>query len=118
NVGSGIGIRTNLANNAKLDFIRIDNVDASKFKWYGITIDGQNAKAGFRDVGITNSSAHDNGDSGINVDARFDSTSTLYAHSNVYVGYCKAYNNGGIPNKGANSGSGIVVGDVDGGTIE
>jgi hypothetical protein len=116
--GSGIVIANSLSNDAKLDYIRIDHVDASHFQWQGISIEGDNAKAGFRDVRITNSAAHDNGDVGIRFEGQFDPASTSYAHSDVYVGWCKAYNNGGIPNKGSNSGTGIILGDVDGGTIE
>jgi hypothetical protein len=114
----GLIFISDLANNAKVNSVRIDDVDVSRFKWQGISFRGRNVKAGFTDVRITNTSSHDNGDAGITFEAMFDPTSTLYAHSGIYLGWCKAYNNGGIANKGGHSGSGIILGDVDGGTIE
>ena len=36
----------------------------------------------------------------------------------VYVGYSWAYDNSGVPGLSTNSGNGIVLGDVDGATIE
>src|SRR4029078_9431292 len=45
-------------------------------------------------------------------------TTITAAHTNVYVGYCKAYNNTGISLLASNSGSGILVCNVSGGTIE
>jgi hypothetical protein len=118
NGASGLVVSNSLADNAKLDFIRINNVDAAGFKNAGIRIEGNSFKAGYRDVRITNCTTHDNGDSGIDVGGQFEQTSTLYSHSNIYVGWCKAWNNSGIPNKLSNSGTGIIFGDVDGGTIE
>src|SRR5207253_921383 len=95
---SGVVFSNNLPGNAKLSYLRVDDLEAANFKWAGITVDGDNAKAGFADVRITNSVAHDNGDVGIHVGGNFDVGSTQYSHSNVYVGWCKSYNNGGLPN--------------------
>src|SRR5438105_14983365 len=49
---------------------------------------------------------------------RFDKNSALYAKSDNSAGYCQAYNTGGVPNTGGHSGSGIILSDVSGGTIE
>ena len=118
NGGSGIAISNRLSANAKLDYIRIDNVEARNFKWAGISVSGDNGKAGYRDVRITNSSAHDNGDIGIRVEGSFSASSATWSHSDVYVGWCKVYNNGGLPNKNSNSGNGILIGDTDGAVVE
>jgi hypothetical protein len=118
NAASGITINNNQSGDTKLNFIRIDNVDVSGFKWAGIDIQGDNGKSGFNDVRITNSVAHDNGDVGIRFEGEFNAASTDYSNTNVYVGYSQAYNNGGLPGIGRNSGTGIIFGDVDGGTIE
>jgi uncharacterized repeat protein (TIGR01451 family) len=42
----------------------------------------------------------------------------MYSHENVYVGYSLAYSNPGNRAMTTNSGSGIVLGSVNGGTIE
>ena len=39
-------------------------------------------------------------------------------HQNVYVGYSWAYDNSGVPGLSTNSGNGIVLGNVNGATIE
>jgi hypothetical protein len=57
--------------------------------------------------------AHDNGRTGILTFADRPNV-----HRDVYVGYSKAFNNHGIAGATTNSGSGIVLGGVDGGTIE
>ncbi|HYO10707.1 MAG TPA: choice-of-anchor Q domain-containing protein [Tepidisphaeraceae bacterium] len=114
----GLVFISNLANNAKINHVRVDNVDVSRFKLTGIAVRGQNVKAGFTDFRITNSASHDNGDHAITFDAVFDPASTLYAHANVYVGWTKVYNNGGLKDLGRHSGNGIILGDVNGGTIE
>src|SRR5262249_11246067 len=118
NTGNGIVFVTDLASNAKLTYIRVNNIDVSGYKNAGLLTYSENAKAGFTDLRVTNSAFHDNGDAGINIAGDFNAASNLYANSNVYVGYCTAYNNGGLPGKGNHSGDGIVIGDIDGGTIE
>jgi hypothetical protein len=118
NAGVGIDFVNTLASNTKLSFIRVDNVETKKFRWAGIRVGGWNGKSGFRDVRITNSIAHENGDAGILIRGEFSRTSTAYANENVYIAGVKAYENNGIPNKGGNSGSGIQLTDTLGGTIE
>jgi hypothetical protein len=115
---NGILLKNTIAGGNKLQFVRIDNVDVSGFKSSGIEVLGTTGKSGFDDLRITNTSAHDNGDCGIDFDGYFDTSSTGYAHTNIYVGNCKAYNNEGIAGTASHTGSGIILSDVNGGTIE
>jgi hypothetical protein len=45
-------------------------------------------------------------------------TTATSAHTSVYVGYCSSYNNTGISSISSNSGSGILVCNTSGGTLE
>jgi hypothetical protein len=129
NLSDGISFYTDIAlPGNKLDTIQVDNVEVSGFGKNGVVLGGYaydqihhvGIKTGFKNVRFTNISAHDNADAGISTYGSFDSfsTSTAYAHGNVYVGNCRAYNNVGIQGKGANSGNGIVLSDVQSGLIE
>jgi hypothetical protein len=69
-------------------------------------------------VHIVRANVYNNRDAGIIIYGYFDPRSTSYSHQNIYIARSKAYNNPGVPNKGTNSGSGIVVGDTSDATIE
>ena len=119
NTGSGIDFINTLANDTKISYLRIDQVDAGGFGKYGVQLQTYRDKSGFRDVRMTSVDAHDNGLAGIYVWGKFSSTGTGYAHSDVYVGNSTAYNNSGVSGTDLlNTGSGIVLSDVDGGVIE
>ncbi len=113
NTGSGVKAYTDLGGNIKLNFIRVSRVEASGFGVYGITIGSWNKSTGYSDVRVTYSSAHDNGRAGVSTYAQ-----SAYSHQDFYFGHLEAYNNSGIPGLTRNSGNGIVMGGVSGGTIE
>ena len=118
---NGIEIKTDLSGGVKLKSINLNNLEVSGFKRSGLYVGAtppDKSKSGFEDVRVTNLVSHDNGDAGINFTGTFDYSSSYYSHKNVYVGYSRAYNNYGIVNKGAGSGNGILLSDVDGGLIE
>jgi len=116
--GVGIDIVNTQPGNSKLPFIRVSNVEAKGFRWAGVRISGWNGKSGFRDVGLVKINAHGNGDVGISFRGDFDRNSTTWAHENVFVSRSKAWGNSGIPDKGGNSGSGILICDVNGAAVE
>jgi hypothetical protein len=98
----------------RLPYIKIDSVEVYGYRNSGISIGSWNQASGFDDVSVTNSLSHDNGSAGISTYAQVN-----YVHKNLYVAYNKVYNNPGIPeNTTGNSGSGIVLGNVDGAVIE
>ena len=110
---SGISFYTDLGGDVKLPFVRIDAVDVSGYGRDGIEIGAWNARAGFADVRVTNASLHANARTGLFTYAQLPN-----AHQQVYVGHVRAYDNPGIPGAASNSGSGIILASVDGGTIE
>lgn len=117
--GTGILAVNDRPGDLKLPSIRLDHLDISGFKHYGILIDGNRGKSGFRDVVVDHVSAHDNLLGGIVVNGEFNRLSKAYAHQNVRVSYSKAYDNKGITGKKQpHSGSGIVLSDVRSGRID
>jgi len=118
NTGSGIRFVNNLAGNVKLPHLRVDHVDVGGFRNFGINLVGAAGKSGFADVRFTYVAAHDNGQAGIVTQGAFNATSTAYAHTDVYVGYCTTFNNPGIAGFSSNSGNGVVLSDIDRGTVE
>jgi hypothetical protein len=136
NVGSGIKIVNELPNNQKLEYIRVQSVEAAGFgrKKYsapegyptpegcGIFMGGNasdKSKSGYKNVRITNCVTYKNEYFGIYTSGYWQNDPNTYANSNVYVGYCKLYDNPGDPNNFEHhSGSGILMEDVDGGFIE
>lgn len=135
NVGSGVKIVNELPNNQKLEYIRIHNVEAAGFgrkknlalglqppNGCGIFVGGyasDKSKSGYEDVRITNCVTYQNEYFGILITGYWHDDPDTYANSNVYVGYCKMYDNPGDPEFLENhSGSGILMEDVDGGMIE
>jgi hypothetical protein len=110
---SGISVYTDLPGGVLLDRIHIDGVDVSGFHENGIDIGSWNGPTGYRDVRVTHAVVHGNGRTGLLVYAEQPN-----AHSGVYIGQVTAYSNPGIAGSTTNTGSGIVLGGVNGGTIE
>jgi hypothetical protein len=119
NAGDGIIFQDDLLGRVKIPYVRIDSVEATGFGKYGICVAGNRWKSGFRDVRITRVSAHDNALAGIYIYGGFVPNPSEHAHRDIYVGYSSAFNNSGLSGpKRENSGSGIVLSDVDSGIIE
>lgn len=98
-----------------IDYVVIDDVEAYGFGTRGISIGAWGNEKGFTNVRIQNCVAHDNGQTGIETYGHWP----RYSHRNIYVGYCKAYNNFGRKDLTTkHSGSGIILSGVDGATIE
>jgi hypothetical protein len=110
---SGISIYADLPGAVTLDRIHIDNVDVSGFSENGIDIGSWNGATGYRDVRVTRSRVHGNGRTGLLIYAE-----ERNVHQEVYVGQVAAYSNPGVAGSTTNTGSGIVLGGVNGGTIE
>ncbi len=113
----GVLFFTDSPGNLKQNHIYLDNLDVSGFGRSGVVVGGFNGSAGYNDVRITNVAAHENRNSGIATfgDTRINSRDAL---TNVYVADSRAFNNFGDPASTGNTGSGIVLGGVDGGTVE
>ncbi len=120
--GDGVRFENDLAGGKKLEFVRIENVEASGFLRRGIAVDGaakDKSKSGFRDVRISGCVARDNFYYGIQVTGPHDVNSAEYAHADVSIVDSRAHDNPGDPDYNKNhSGNGIQLGEADGGLIE
>lgn len=113
NAGHGIFFYNDLPGDVKLDYIRIDEVDAARFGNYGILIGANAGASGFRDIRITRVRGRENRLGGI-----FTYAAQPNVHEDVYVGYSSAYLNSGMAGLLYNSGNGIALSGVNRGTIE
>jgi hypothetical protein len=119
NTAEGLSLYNDLSGNVKLPYVRITNVSVSGFGHYGISIGGWNGTSGYQDVQVTYSDSHDNGRGGISTyGPSFQPSAPAYANANVYIGHVNVYSNSGDPKLAGNSGNGIVLGSVQGATIE
>lgn len=119
NTGDGVSFYNDLPGDVKLPGVTVDDVDVWGFGKWGVAVGGGAGKSGFSDVRITRALAHDNARGGILTYGVFSASPAAgYANANVYVGDSRAYRNPGVPGLRQHSGNGIVLGDVDGGTIE
>jgi hypothetical protein len=81
----------------------------------GIYIQGSVNASGYSDVRITGCNANANVRNGILMDGvEFGA----FNFSNVYVGYCTAYNNPGLAAQPSHTGSGIQLSSINGGVME
>jgi len=99
--------------NTRLDFVHIDGVEVYGYKGSGVMIGSDNKTGGYDNVKVTNSSLHDNGVAGIS------SYAQGISHRNFYLANNKVFNNPGVPEeRRIHTGSGIMLGGVDGAVIE
>ena len=92
-------------------------MEARGFGIFGILVAGTHA--GFEHVLITNCVMRDNLRGGMEVAGRLPWDATVYAHADVLVSHCQAFDNTGDPTYLKNhSGSGMVLYEVDGGVME
>jgi hypothetical protein len=94
--------------------LRFQHLDVSGYGLHGIFVSSLWANAGFRDVRFSHIQSHHNVLSGLTVDSRYPSR----PHKNVRVAFVQTSFNPGDPQAKSHSGSGIVLGGVDGGRIE
>jgi hypothetical protein len=113
--GGDVGLLffNDLAGNVLLPYLRVSDVEVSGYHNFGIAIGGWNGTSGFSDVRVERVASHDNGDSGMVTYA-----AARNVHKNVYVGSSSFSNNQGLPDVATNTGSGLVLGGVDGATVE
>lgn len=117
NTGYGILCDNTRTNGVRLTNLGITNVETRGFGIFGILVTGTHA--GFAGVRISHCVMRDNLRGGMEVAGRLAWDSPAYAHAEVRVDHCQAFDNTGDPNYLKNhSGSGIVLYQVDGGVME
>lgn len=115
NKQNGIEFYTDYTNKS-LSFIEIDSCEVKGFHKFGILIMGDKSDTeGYRNVRITHTIAHENGEAGIASLGKYPAI----PHKNFYLEHNKAFNNRGILSKTHNhSGNGIVMAGIDDVLIE
>lgn len=117
NAGFGVACDNRLASGERLEHLRLHNLEVHGFGIFGIWVSGE--RSGFANVRITDCVMRDNLRGGMEVAGRLPYDATSYAHADVQVIRCRAFNNTGDPAYLKNhSGSGMVLYQVDGGLIE
>jgi hypothetical protein len=116
---NGIGVYLDKGITFNADNIVLDSIDASGYGGFGIMMSCDSKTANYRHLRVTNSLLHDNSMGGIQITGYADSVAHLFSHFDLYVGYCKAYNNLGNKNYPTNwSGCGILVSGLENGLVE
>lgn len=118
---NGIGIYMDKNIFYPSDYIVIDSVDISGYGGWGANILCASDSFGYNHLRVTNSSFHNNGFGGFQLQGSYDSltNSKNYNHHDVYIGNCSADSNFGRSDYTYGwSGSGIMIESVVGGTIE
>ena len=117
NTGYGIRCDNTLTNAQRLHHLRIQNVETRGFGIFGILVAGN--LAGFEHVLIANCVMRENLRGGMEIAGRLPWDASDYAHADVRVTHCQAFDNPGDPAYRKNhSGSGMVLYQVDGGVVE
>jgi hypothetical protein len=129
--GFGVLVLHRRRDDARLESVRVENVEARGFRWAGIYVGGvptnfpgfeapEGSRLGFRDVRIHRCTARDNMYNGIYVDGDGKTAEVpFYANQDVAIVECLAADNSGDPGYTANhSGNGILLADTDGGLID
>jgi hypothetical protein len=129
NQGFGVEV-VNERGAARLDLIRLENLEVSNFRWAGIYVGGvptdlpayrqkPGGRHGFRNVRISRCLAHEILYYGIYVSGPWNRERGGYANQAVTISDSVAYDNHGDPTYKANhSGNGIMLDDTDGGLID
>jgi hypothetical protein len=106
---TGISFYTDDPNGRKFDYIRLSNLEISGFR-NGVQFGSYHRSyPGFSQIMATHLYIYNNLLDGFSTYDMALQQDTLYAHRNVYIGYCYLNNNGG---------SGLVLGGVQNGLVE
>jgi len=113
NTSDGVVFLNDLCGDVLLGGITLHQVEVKGFGRNGIAIGGWNGRSGFQNIRITHTTVHDNGLNGLVTYAQ-----QPQVNKQVYLANVESYRNTGQPLVKPHSGSGIILGHVDGGTVE
>ncbi len=114
NSGYGIQFYNDLpSGDVVLAGIRVIDTSVSGFGKWGLILGGGVGRDGYRDVRFEGVTTSGNGHGGL-----LTWGMAVNSNKDVYVGRTTAFDNKGVTGEPVNTGSGIVLGNVDGGTVE
>ena len=119
--GRGILLQCNTAGGEKYDDLDVVNVECRENYEAGIQMTSGNASdPGFRHVLFAGCDIHDNGRNGMTTDGVWQSTAgdPHVPHQDVTIRDCAFHHNTGLTGQSSHSGSGLILGFVDGGLVE
>ncbi|MBA3685865.1 MAG: right-handed parallel beta-helix repeat-containing protein [Planctomycetes bacterium] len=123
----GVGLDANTRNGvylyaekapARLAHVRIQRLEVTGFGDHGVLFGADDNARGYHDVLISEVDAHHNGLAGISSWGDSATAAVGWAHSAVRVERCRAWSHPGKTGRSNHSGSGIVLGGIDGAVIE
>jgi len=118
NSTEGIMFYTDLGGNVKLGNIHISNTEIRQYGKTGLSVYSYNYNTGYKDVLIDSVHVHHVKENGILIGGYTSQTHTGYAHQNVIIRKTEADNIPGYADANVHRGSGIIMAQVDNGTIE
>ncbi len=116
---SGISFYNDLPGDRKLVHVLVTGVEVSGFR-HGVAVGGASGASGFQDVAVRSAKLHDNLVTGLlTYGPVLSAAAPTYANAGVRVSQVQAYRNvGDAIDRTHNTGSGIVLGSVQGGSVE
>lgn len=122
NTGYGISFATTKTDGVKLAGVTIQNCEVKGFKLGGIVLgsgSANNSLTGYTNVLISGCTVHDNGHVGITTYGPMGTAGeTAYAHTSLTISSTQVYRNKGVAGSSNHSGSGILLGQVSGATVQ
>lgn len=114
----GVMFFTNLAGNARLSNINITNLEVRYYGKTGITVASSLGNSGYNNVIIDGVNVHHIKTNGITTGGYTSQTHVGWSHQNVTIKNSQIHDITGYADPGTHRGSGIILGQVDGGVIE
>lgn len=123
NPGAGVWVRSERADSGKFTFLQLEDLRITRFR-DGVELGawptgGAAVWPGYADVALRRLEVFGNRNDGISVwGAWHEGRTGQYSHRNVTISDSTVYENRGDPDEDKQTGSGIVLGGVDGGVVE
>lgn len=114
----GVKIHTNLGGTIKLENIRITNVEIRQYGVTGLYVFSSNYNTGFKDLLVDSVHIHHVKENGLFIKGYTSSTDTGWSHQDVMIRNCEVDNVPGYADPNSHRGSGIIMAQVDSGSIE
>ncbi len=118
NTTNGVQIYTDLGGNVKLGNIKLTNVEILHYGRVGLSFYSSNANTGFKDVVVDGIHIHHVRENGLFVGGYRSPTHMGWSHERVEIKNTEVNNIPGYADPNVHRGSGIILAQVDSGSIE
>jgi hypothetical protein len=118
NPTDGVMFYNSLTNNTRLSNINITNLEVRYYGKTGISITSSVGNSGYKNVIIDGVRVHHIKTNGILTNGYTSQSHVGWSHQNVTIKNAEVYDVTGYADPGTHRGSGIILGQVDGGLIE